>query len=199
MRSMFSMDGKQWIYGDVFGVTRVELGERAAVAKHTGKLCCPLGAISMTRKGKLGMASPGRFMLVVPGHDCGNSVNVESRDTSSGEFSHYRQVVLTSLPLLFADMAALVACYMVGTLVTKWLLQTPIYFPGVWNNLTAVCLCHMILGSVLGLFPASGINPVREMRNQITSISGSFLVLIALNGLIGVVTRNEVVTMLLAS
>ena len=36
------------------------------------------------------------------------------------------------------------------------------------------------------------------MRNQITSISGSFLVLVAVNGLVGVVTINEVVTILTA-
>jgi hypothetical protein len=53
-------------------------------------------------------------------------------------------------------------------------------------------------GSFLGLFPASGINPVRELRNHLTSIGGSFLVLIALNGLIGQVSRTEVLTICIA-
>lgn len=121
-----------------------------------------------------------------------------SRHSPTAGLLSYRQVFLTSLPLLFADFAALVVCYLLGTVVTEWILQTPIYYPGLWNNLTALCLCYLMLGSVLGLFPASGINPVRELRNQITAISGSFLVLIALNGLVGIVTTNEVVTVVLA-
>ena len=121
-----------------------------------------------------------------------------SRHFTTAGLLSYRQVLQTSLPLLFADLAALVGCYLLGTIVTKSVLQVPIYYPGLWNNLTALCLCHFMLGSVLGLFPASGINPVRELRNQITAISGSFLVLIALNGLLGVVTTNEVLTIVMA-
>ncbi len=113
-------------------------------------------------------------------------------------FLRYRQVFLTSLPLLFGDLFALVGCYLLGTLAAHWLLESPVYYSGLWNNLTALCLCHVMLGSFLGLFPASGINPVCELRNQLTSISGSFLVLVALNGLVGEVTTNEVVTIFVA-
>ena len=127
-----------------------------------------------------------------------DSASDTSRHFQTEGLLSYRQVFLTSLPLFFADLAALVVCYLVGTVVTTLILQTPIYYHGLWNNMTALCLCHFLLGSVLGLFPASGMNPVRELRNQITSISGSFLVVIALNGLVGVVTTNEVNTVMLA-
>jgi hypothetical protein len=55
MRSMFSQDGNQWVFGDVFGVTRVDLGKTLKVSKHTIKFANPVGAISMTADGKLGM------------------------------------------------------------------------------------------------------------------------------------------------
>jgi Undecaprenyl-phosphate galactose phosphotransferase WbaP len=113
-------------------------------------------------------------------------------------FLRYRQVFLTSVPLVLGDFAALVLCYMLGTLASNWFLGESIFYPGLWNNMTALCLCHFMLGSFLGLFPASGINPVCELRNQITSISGSFLVLVALNGLVGEVTTNEEITIGLA-
>ena len=135
---------------------------------------------------------------VVPGHESGSDSH-ELRDTaSSGELSRYRQVILTSLPLLIGDVLALSSCYVVSSLAASWLLGNGHYTPGVWNNLTAVCLCHIMWGSFLGLFPASGINPVRELRNQLTSVGGSFLVLIALNGLVGEVSTNEVLTISLA-
>jgi hypothetical protein len=69
MRSMFSMDGKQWVYGDAFGVTRVDLGKQLKVSKHTIKLSCPIGALSMTLDGKLGMSAPGRYQTGAYGHD----------------------------------------------------------------------------------------------------------------------------------
>jgi Undecaprenyl-phosphate galactose phosphotransferase WbaP len=138
---------------------------------------------------------------VVPGKAPNKRVDagteVSGRFHSAG-FLRYRQVFLTSMPLVFGDLLALVLCYMLGTLAANWLLGSPIFYPGLWNNLTALCLCHFMLGSFLGLFPASGINPVCELRNQVSSITGSFLVLIALNGLVGDVTTNEIVTIFLA-
>jgi hypothetical protein len=138
---------------------------------------------------------------VVPGNtpdrrvDAGAEISGRSR---AAAFLRYRQIFLTSLPLVFGDIVALVLCYMVGTTAANWLLDSPICYSGLWNNLTALCLCHFMLGSFLGLFPASGINPVCELRDQISSISGSFFVLVALNGLVGEVTTNEVVTILVA-
>ena len=138
---------------------------------------------------------------VVPGNTPERGLDVASEVSGrfkAAGFLRYRQVFLTSLPLVFGDFVALVLCYMLGTSAAHWLLDSPVFYPGLWNNLTALCLCHFMLGSFLGLFPASGINPVCELRDQISSISGSFLVLVALNGLVGVVTTNEVVTIFVA-
>lgn len=54
MRSIFSLDGKQWVYGDVFGITRVDLSKQPRISKHTLKVTNPMGALSMSRDGKLG-------------------------------------------------------------------------------------------------------------------------------------------------
>jgi hypothetical protein len=54
MRSIFSLDGKQWVYGDVFGITRLDLHKQPKVSKHTLKVTNPMGALSISRDGKLG-------------------------------------------------------------------------------------------------------------------------------------------------
>ncbi len=108
-----------------------------------------------------------------------------------------RQVFLTSIPLATVDVLSLLCCYLVGTLSTFWLISSN-YYPGILNNIFAVCMCHLIVGSVLGLFPASGMNPVCELRNQLTSIGGSFLMLVALNGVVGAFTKNELLTVAIA-
>lgn len=105
--------------------------------------------------------------------------------------------MLTSLPLAGADLLAIAGSYLVATLFTYQFFGAHYYW-GLWNNLFAVCLCHMIVGTFLGLFPASGMNPVRELRAQISSICISFVLLIALNGLVGKVTRNEILTIVMA-
>lgn len=111
--------------------------------------------------------------------------------------SRYRQVLLTSIPLAFADLLAIAACYLVATLVTRSILGTHFYW-GMWNNLLALSVCHLLVGSFHELFPASGMNPVRELRNQLNSIGAAFLVLVALNGLVGEVTGNEILTIVMA-
>lgn len=111
--------------------------------------------------------------------------------------SRYRQVLLTSTPLAVADVLGIVASYLVATLATYWLFDAN-YYSGLWNNVLALSGCHLLLGSFNELFPASGMNPVRELRNQLTSIAAAFLVLVALNGLVGEVTPNEILTIAIA-
>ncbi len=128
---------------------------------------------------------------VVPGVGERDEVSADGvLNSRSMGISRYRQVLLTSGPLLFADLLALVACYLVATLATFAFFGTR-YYPGLWNNVLALGLCHAMVGRFLGLFPASGINPVCELRNQLTSIGASFVLLVTLNGLVGQVTRNE--------
>jgi hypothetical protein len=104
---------------------------------------------------------------VVLGRESGSGESHEVRYARNlGDVSRYRQVILTALPLLIGDVLTFSSCYVVSSLAAFWLLGAVYHTPGVWNNLMAVCLCHIMWGSFLGLFPASGINPVRELRNH---------------------------------
>ncbi|MBC7964937.1 MAG: undecaprenyl-phosphate galactose phosphotransferase WbaP [Fuerstia sp.] len=135
---------------------------------------------------------------IVPGVSVVDGVETSERLPSRADsVSRYRQVVLTSLPLVAADLLAIVASYLVATLMTYGLFGFH-YYSGLWNNLLALGLCYLIVGTFLGLFPASGMNPVRELRSQVTSICVSFLLLIGLNGLVGEVTSNEILTIIMA-
>jgi len=134
----------------------------------------------------------------LPGVSVEDGVESSDRMVSRGDsVSRYLQVTLTSIPLVAADLLAISGAYLVATLATYSFFGANYYW-GLWNNLFSVCLCHMIVGMFLGLFPASGMNPVRELRSQISSICASFVLLIALNGLVGQVTRNEILTIVLA-
>ena len=111
--------------------------------------------------------------------------------------SRYVQVVRTSIPLVIADLLALATSYLIATIITYDFFGAH-YYSGIWRNLCAVCFCHVVLGTFLGLFPASGFNPVRELRTQVSSFCISFIVLVALNGLLGQVSGNEILAISLA-
>jgi Undecaprenyl-phosphate galactose phosphotransferase WbaP len=117
--------------------------------------------------------------------------------TRSVGASRYRQVLLTGIPLLLADLAALVICFLVAAGTTRWVfgMGGAVWHP---NNLTAATLCYLLGAAYTGLLPAAGMNPVCELRHQIQSIAGAFLLLLLLNGVLGAVTLNEVITMSLA-
>lgn len=68
MRSMFSADGKQWIFGDVFGLTRVELAKAPKLSKHSTKVFNPHGAVSLSGDGKLALMD-GRTQTGAYGND----------------------------------------------------------------------------------------------------------------------------------
>lgn len=111
--------------------------------------------------------------------------------------SRVRQAGMTSLPLLVADILLLTICYFVASHLTQMLIDSP-YHAGLWKNFLALCTGFVVLGSPKRLFSASGINPVCELRNLIHAISGSFVIVVVLNGLLGELTRNEIITVAIA-
>lgn len=111
--------------------------------------------------------------------------------------SRYRQVLLTSIPLVTADLIAIICSYVLGKTAASFLLETRQY-SDLMTNMLALCLCHVLVGCMLEIFPASGMNPVRELRNQLTSLSAAFVLLVALNGLLGQVTTDEFVILAVA-
>lgn len=138
---------------------------------------------------------------VVPGADAGEekcqSLAFPSRQMDRCQF---RQVLLASLPLLAADFLSLAGVYLSAALL---LLRLTGEFDAaqVWDSVAVLCISHAILGQFRGLFPASGMNPVCELRGQISSIAGAFLILFAFNGIVDQpdkTTETATVTMVLA-
>ncbi len=135
---------------------------------------------------------------IVPGKRVVDGFEATDRlPTRADSVSRYRQVVLTSIPLIAADLLAIAVSYLSATVCTHVFIGID-HYSGLWNNLFAIGVCHLMVGWFLGLFPASGMNPVRELRSQISAVSISFVLLVALNGLAGEVTINEILTIAIA-
>ncbi|MCA9048265.1 MAG: undecaprenyl-phosphate galactose phosphotransferase WbaP [Planctomycetaceae bacterium] len=136
------------------------------------------------------------------------SVNpVASSDTEEGTKSfpdratgirHIRQVAMTAAPLVFADVSGLAGCYAIGAAIDLKLVGHPWSLAGFFNNTFGLCLGFVLLAFFLKLYPASGANPVRELRDQCRCVIAAFLIMFALNGLAGEVTSNEVVASIIA-
>lgn len=110
--------------------------------------------------------------------------------------SRVRQVVLTSLPLLAADFLAVAICFGVATFLASVVSgrAIPLNQP---NQLLAMCLTFAGLGIVFGLYPATAVNPVYELRQQITVLLLSCVLLFTENGLLGEISRMELLTVVL--
>ncbi len=67
LSSVLSANGKRWIYGDVFGVSRVNIG-KALKLKTTFKATAPRGGVTIDGSGKLALV-PGRSQTGVYGDD----------------------------------------------------------------------------------------------------------------------------------
>lgn len=134
---------------------------------------------------------------VIPGRgleSAAPSAHLPSRTVAA---SRLWQVLLTAVPLAVADLVAVAGCYLAANAFVQQVFQSR-HNPGLWNNLLALCVSYLLVGEFLGLFPASGINPVRELRNLIRSAATAFVLQIVLNTLVGEFTRNELLTVVLA-
>ena len=126
-------------------------------------------------------------------------VAVSSHDvlpTRAHSRSRVRQVVLTSLPLLAADFLSVAVSFGVATFLASVVSgrAIPLNQP---NQLAAMCLTFVGLGIVFGLYPATAVNPVYELRQQITVLLLSCIVLFTENGLLGEISRMELLTVVL--
>ncbi|MCA9073556.1 MAG: undecaprenyl-phosphate galactose phosphotransferase WbaP [Planctomycetaceae bacterium] len=107
--------------------------------------------------------------------------------------AHWKQVVLTSSPLIVADAVAILLCFWAGSLAAD--LLTPWNPPGsLLNHMFALLAMYVVCGILFGLYPASGLNPVIELRLQVTVLALTFTSVILLNALVGVVSNFEVTT-----
>lgn len=118
-------------------------------------------------------------------------------NTRSAGATRLIQVLRTSLPLLVADLTALCATYVLSAALTDLLIHSKSGFT-LLNNVMAAGIGYFLLATIQGLYPASGMNPVCELRNQVLSILGAGVLVIVLNALVGEFTRNELVALCIA-
>ncbi|ELP33955.1 Undecaprenyl-phosphate galactose phosphotransferase, WbaP [Rhodopirellula baltica SWK14] len=106
------------------------------------------------------------------------------------------QVLLTCLPLVVGDLIALVSAAAVAAL--------PIFALGLINwhsglGLQAVCLtvCYLVSGSILGLYPGTGISPVLELRQTVLAAASSFAFVMLANMTLATLSSGEFLLCLL--
>jgi len=102
-----------------------------------------------------------------------------------------KQDALTSLPLLAADLAGLAACLYLGAVLSMLFTGLPIPM-GLYKHMLAMSVAYAFIGTQMNLFPAAGISPVFELRQQVMSGFLAFMSLLAFNGVFGVVAMNEI-------
>ncbi|MEZ6062253.1 MAG: undecaprenyl-phosphate galactose phosphotransferase WbaP [Planctomycetaceae bacterium] len=114
------------------------------------------------------------------------------------EGARLRQVVLTALPLMAADLLSLAVSFGLASVLVSSVLgrQFP---PTFLNNLVALCCAHLVIGLLNGLYPATGVNPVAELRRQLTSMGMACMILLVLNAVFGVLSAVEVLILLVAT
>ncbi len=118
-------------------------------------------------------------------------------NTRSAGATRLIQVVLTSLPLFVADLTAVCVTYVFSAAFTDLLIHSKSGFT-LLNNVMAAGIGYFLLAGIQGLYPASGMNPVCELRNQVLSIFGAGILVIVSNALVGEFTRNELVALCIA-
>lgn len=101
------------------------------------------------------------------------------------------QLLFTTIPLMLIDVAALALSMGATALVMTFFDFT------ITNRLGLQCvgvlLGHLAIGSVLGIFPATAVSPVLELRQLVRSISLSFGLMFLLNQIIAVLSLGEIV------
>ena len=104
-------------------------------------------------------------------------------------------VLRTALPLVMTDVVALVVCFLFATVfmvsVTGWLVAWTFVY-----QFLAISTVYFAVAIVFGLYPGSGVSPPAEMRQQVTAVIVSFLVLLTLDSLFGTLSKGEAVSVL---
>lgn len=104
-----------------------------------------------------------------------------------------QQVVLTGVPLLVADLLALSVCFVLATLLASLCsgISIPLNQP---RQLMAISLTFLGLAGVAGLYPATAMNPVVELKRLLSVLGFSCVVLVTENAMLGELSRMELLT-----
>ncbi len=107
------------------------------------------------------------------------------------------QKLLTAIPLVAGDLLAVLGCFYAVALsvplVTNYSAHSEFFLQGI-----AVALVYLGVGSLLGLFPATAISPVFELKQLVTACFISFAIMISLNQLLAELSKFELIVGILS-
>ncbi|WP_235951698.1 undecaprenyl-phosphate galactose phosphotransferase WbaP [Crateriforma spongiae] len=107
-----------------------------------------------------------------------------------GVASGVGQVVLTSIPLICGDLLVVLGSFYGAILVSAALLgyapHTNFFFQGL-----AVGVSFLGIGLLMGLYPATGVSPVFELRQLVLSGFFAFSLMLATNAMVAVLSPIE--------
>lgn len=106
------------------------------------------------------------------------------------------QVWLTSLPLAVGDVATIFVSFMLATFLGEWVFGavSPLKYA---TEAAVVATAYLIIATVVGLLPATGMNPVWELRQLTLAGAMSFTLIILSNLTLGQLTPVEATASLL--
>src|SRR6056297_180031 len=100
-----------------------------------------------------------------------------------GVANGFGQIVLTSLPLLAGDLLVVLGCFYGAALLTAFGIgQAP--HANFWFQGLAVAGGFVAIGLLMGLYPATGISPVYELRQLVLSGFSAFALMLLTNALV---------------
>ncbi len=106
------------------------------------------------------------------------------------------QKVLTAVPLIAGDLVALLGCFyavaLLVTMTTGYSAHTEFFLQGI-----ALGVVYFGVGALLGLFPATAVSPVYELKQLVTSSSIAFAMILVMNKLLAELSKLELVVAIL--
>ncbi|TWU07551.1 undecaprenyl-phosphate galactose phosphotransferase WbaP [Stieleria varia] len=103
----------------------------------------------------------------------------------------YWQVIFTAVPLIVADFAVLlISTVAMAAVFCLWMgTSLPPTLP---TQLSCILSGYFLFGAMLGLFPATGISPVIELRQCVRAVAASSVLMLVLNEIFANVTAPEI-------
>ncbi|WP_404310504.1 undecaprenyl-phosphate galactose phosphotransferase WbaP [Neorhodopirellula lusitana] len=119
-----------------------------------------------------------------------NTARPSRRGATRNQAAGSMQVFLTCVPLVLGDLTALLASSVIAAIpliLANWL------NPHSGLGLQAVCLsaCYLVTGSILGLYPGTGISPVLELRQTVLAAAASFAFVMLANMTLATLSTGE--------
>lgn len=109
-----------------------------------------------------------------------------------GAASGIAQLIYTTVPLAISDLLVVLGCFYGTTLLASVLFSHLPHANFFWQGL-AIAGAYGVIGTLVGLFPATGISPILELRNLILTGATSFGLMLLSNALVATLSPFEAV------